>query len=131
MTKELISEMTYTDERKITILTHDEYKGYTYYVVSYGTHPCAYIELTENNTLYGKDDSEIQLDCHGGITYANDNIKHITPISENRWIIGWDYAHNGDYFLASNTGKKWTTTEIIQECKEVIKQVMKYEKTQK
>ena len=54
--------------------------------------------------------------------------------SEN-WFIGWDYAHCGDYcgyeeYMPESIityGKKWTTEEIIEECKNAIDQIIDFE----
>lgn len=66
--------------------------------------------------------------CHGGMTYAGKE-------KDNKFWIGWDYAHYGDYtgvcempilkefkYLHKND-KKWTTKELIKETKEVIEQL--------
>lgn len=50
--------------------------------------------------------------------------------STTGWFIGWDYAHCTDYvgsisFNNFGTAKKWTTLEIINECKMVIDQLAK------
>jgi hypothetical protein len=100
-----------------------EYKGFTYYVLSLGTHPCAYIDVTETD-LYGVDYNDIDLQCHFGLTYSRECL---STVDKKGWFIGWDYAHYSDfagYYLDSPAmslpGKMWTTQEIVNECKEVI-----------
>ena len=108
-------------------IAEGEYKGFTYYVLNLGTHPCAYVDVTDT-TLHGKDYSDIDIECHCGLTYGSE---HLATIEKKGWFIGWDYAHYCDfagYELAfSNAlrthGKMWTTKEIVDECKAVIDQL--------
>lgn len=117
-------------QRVIDMLAEGIYKGFHYAIVSYGTHPCAYIEIPEKHDLYYVNDEDelIAIDCHGGITYVS-TTGLIKPSNENHrdghWI-GWDYAHVCDYiFGICYCGKKWTTKEIFEDVKAVIEQLIK------
>lgn len=63
------------------------------------------------------------------MTYSEE---YLNTVDKKGWFIGWDYAHHCDfagYELAlptslSSHGKKWTTQEIVNECKEVIDQLV-------
>lgn len=102
-----------------TLLYKDTYKNYNYYIMNYGTHPCCYIQLDKNDKYYGKNYEEIDIDCHGGLTYSEE--------VKGEWVIGWDYAHYGDYngfFNGLVNGKKYTTDELIRDCKKVIEQLV-------
>ncbi len=109
-------------------IAEGEYKGFTYYVLNLGTHPCAYVDVT-NTTWHGKDYCDIDIECHCGLTYASE---HLATIEKKGWFIGWDYAHYCDfagYYLESYSdlrthGKMWTTKEIVDECKAVIEQLI-------
>ena len=129
--------MKYGKERRTELLCKCKYKNYNYYVLNLGTHPTAYIEITKENKLYRKSYDEIykigcDIDVHGGLTYSNNELMGVK--SEN-WFIGWDYAHCGDYcgyeeFMPESIrtyGKKWTTEEIIEECKNAIDQIIGFE----
>ena len=100
------------------VLYNSKYKGYEYYVVSYGTHPCCYIALNKSNRYYNKGYDDIPLDVHGGLTYSDFN----NFLSDKQdWIIGWDYAHVGDrYGSHYRNGHTWKTTELIRECIKAI-----------
>lgn len=110
-------------------IAEGKYKGLTYYVLNLGTHPCAYIDVTDTS-LFGKDYDNIDIECHCGLTYARRNLQTIDKIG---WFIGWDYAHYCDFCgyelsfpgLLQSHGKMWTTKEIVDECKEVINQIKK------
>ena len=128
-----MKEMIYGYEQKTEILYEGHYKGYHFLIVSYGTHPCAYVELPKEHKWYGKDYNDIDVDCHWGLTFGDDLDHVLGEEGKNKFFIGWDYAHCGDYngfnehprFLGafSCDGKKWTTKEIYSEVKKVIRQL--------
>lgn len=77
-----------------------EYKGFKNYMVLRGNplHKwyCGYVELPESHTLYDvegeySDDRIIDLDVHGGITWAKDH------------ILGFDCMHWGDTIEKCNS----------------------------
>lgn len=51
------------------------YKNFDYYVLNLKTHPTAYIDVT-NSPLNGCDE-DIDISCHGGITWCDNFVKHI------------------------------------------------------
>ena len=147
MTKEdIFNEMEYKQgtgiSDKFTILNFDIYKGYQYYILNLGTHPCSYILLDKDDKLYGKSISELDdtgIYCHGGFSYAS-NVLHSKTYSYvnefgDKWVIGWDYAHYRDWTglysdeinLRSNN-KKWTTVELVREVRDVIDDLCEYNK---
>lgn len=128
-------EMIYQKDRKVEVLYKATYKGYTFYVLSLGTHPTAYVKLPVGHPYYFKDYNDIDIDVHGGLTYSSDHLFIDVGVSIEGWFIGWDYAHWGDYIgyfiddeilsKDNDKQKKWTTDEIIQECLDVIEQLEK------
>lgn len=128
-------EMVYKDfpvssGKPSEIIGHGLYHGYEWYILSMHTHPCAYIVLERNNKVLSYGDSCEALDkvinCHGGVTYSDDYLGQKGMfISKDKylWVIGWDYAHDGDRF-GLISGKEWTTEEIYDEIKDVNKQIM-------
>lgn len=104
--------------------------GFIYHIVTYGTHPCCYIEIPEGHRYFRVDYDNIDdIDCHGGLTYSGGDNWFET---KHDWTIGWDYAHCGDlYYLKLIDGgecrfmsdKAWTIEELREEVKEVIKQL--------
>lgn len=100
------------------------YKDYEWFIISYFTHPCAYVVAKENNAIYGVNYNEIDfIDVHGGLTYSDWGLSNNK--SEDFWVIGWDYAHYGDYlpYDLSEDNKRWTTEEIYEHVKDVINQI--------
>lgn len=125
--------MEYVPETRTDILAKGRFNGYNFFVISYGTHPCCYIELPKNHKLYGLTYMDIeenyQVDVHCGLTYSSNSLL----LRDNTWIIGWDYAHFGDYYcssyrVGSDKDHRWTTDEMIKECMKVIKQLEKINK---
>nr|DAQ17658.1 MAG TPA: hypothetical protein [Caudoviricetes sp.] len=121
---EEVKEMKYKIPQEFAareVLAGGSYNGYEYRIISYFTHPCAYVKLHENEIV-----NDADIDCHGGITYDSDGliIDADMRTEQGRWI-GWDYAHAYDYYadLPQKGGKQWTTAEILLEVKKVINQL--------
>lgn len=94
--------------------------GYEYKITNKnGLYPTAYIKIKESQFL-NKNDLEEYIEVHGGITYSEKE-------DDGYWI-GWDYVHTGDYFalFPNKKNKKWTTDEILEHCKDVVKQLKGY-----
>lgn len=100
--------------------------GFDYYVVNQGgSHPCAYVVLHKGHVFNRVPYDDIPIDCHGGLTYGSDRLQGV-KINDGEYVIGWDYAHWGDYISAYGTPtdqKKWTTSEIVNEVTEVCRQL--------
>lgn len=113
----------YNDLRQQTPKVQERggYKGFSYEIVSYRTHPCAYVEIPKNHRLFNVSYKDIKedIDVHGGITYSGDKYENLS------WWIGWDYAHAGDYmsFKHVQVGKQWQLSEIRAEVFNVINQL--------
>ena len=124
-----MKEMVYSAKRLDTpeMLADGEYKGFHFYVLNYGTHPCAYVDVTETD-LNRKKYTDIDISCHCGLTYSRE---YLNTVNKKGWFIGWDYAHSCDFLgyeleMPIDTrigGKMWTTAEIVEECKQVIDQI--------
>lgn len=116
--------MIYNKLGDMEILDNGIYNGYQYWIVSYGSHPCAYVQLPKNHLYYGKGYDNIPINCHGGLTFSGEH----ESICDG-FLIGWDYAHAGDYhtfanpFITDEKLKRWTTEEILGEVMKVITQL--------
>ena len=140
-----MKEMVYRNSRDVWIgklrfsdtLAHGYYKSFQYWIISFGTHPCAYVEIPKEHEYFEKHYDEIGLDCHGGVTYSEPhlifheyspkyNCEVKTRITDT-WIIGWDYAHLGDYYpssVGSAMGdRKWRTEDVFNDVKYAINQL--------
>lgn len=131
-------QMEYQTTRECEILLEGKFKNYQFYILNLGTHPTAYIEIPKNSKLFQKTYDEIyemglDLDVHGGLTYASNELQ---GIKNNSWFIGWDYAHFGDYYgydeifprQFRTDDKKWTTEEIFNDVTCAIDQIITFER---
>ncbi len=109
------------------VLATEEYKGFRWWIISLGTHPCAYVELANRPKEYIKKDfSEISI--HGGITYVGNDLwleESGKSSIKNTLIIGWDYAHCLDFYPHINDdGRRYPTEEIFEDVKSCIEQII-------
>ena len=57
-------------------------------------HRCGYIGLPVGHKYYGKGYEDVEVDIHGGWTYASDSDHFM--VESDLWWIGFDCAHYGD-----------------------------------
>ena len=136
---------------KTIAVKHGTYKDYDYMVLNTrGTHFCAYVRLPKYHPFYKLPYEDIDLDCHGGLTFGEmtdfENVRvqewesHFLgffwsghwveeKVKKGYWI-GWDYAHDGDFCPAFPElgGKEWTADEVALKAKLVIEELIKKEK---
>ena len=121
-----LEPMVYHDNRINPVRIADGiYRKMPYYVLNFGTHPCAYVDTAPAGITTV---NPYDISCHGGVTYTD---KRLATVEDEGIFIGWDYAHCGDYdgYLgamgeyAFGSMKKWATEEIVAECKAVIDQI--------
>ena len=123
-------EMEYRTERIVLCLDKGIIDGFNYVIMSYGTHPCCYIQIPKEHRYYKKNYDDIDINCHGGLTFSKSDL-YFNPTES--WWIGWDYAHGNDYMgyygldclkgFDHSNDKKWTTQELLNDVKDVIKQL--------
>lgn len=84
-----------------------KYKGFMCAIVRIPImgHLCGYVALPKSNSAFGIDYNDINITCHGGLTYATDTIWNIDKdVFEELWWIGFDTAHCDDaYGYCDNT----------------------------
>lgn len=139
-----MKEMKYYDHRvrPSILLDRGTMQGYEYVILSLGTHPCAYVCIPLNHVLHETHYDDCDIECHGGLTYSQYGLHNwheysdkynamiLTGISDETWVIGWDYAHYQDYmgYYPSDSGRRWTTQQIKRHIEEVINQLIDYDK---
>lgn len=94
---------------------------------------CAYVGVRQGHPLYQVDYNDIDIDCHGGLTFSRGGNKY-RPLGY--WWLGWDYGHYGDKafyyldprmsFLSDNGEHGWTPDEVLSEIPDVLKQLNDY-----
>ena len=89
----------YTKCNFLRIMKTGVYKRRKWFIVSYGTHPCAYLRMFKNEMKYDWEGMPIYV--HGRITFCEEKNSFKIAKEKDREInfyplIGWDYAHGGD-----------------------------------
>ncbi len=105
------------------IMAEGEIDGYQFYVVSYGSHPCAYVRSDVPEKV------QDEIEVHGSITFAGKAFKEF-PVKGQ--YIGWDYNHYNDYNespygMLLCGGKRWTMDEIMDDVRDVIRQLREFD----
>lgn len=119
--------MVYQDNPafRYKVLAQGEYRGREFRIVSYGTHPCIYLKIHENEKYYGRKYDDIPLDVHGSLTFSEmipyGNKKFL---SEGHWI-GWDYAHAGDSYGTILGERKYAVVELLEEMRNAVEELEK------
>jgi hypothetical protein len=127
---EFMKPVVYADDHyeKCEVIASGHYNGLNYYVKNIGhMHPTAYVEIPQGHKAFCQK-KLYDLECHYGVTF---NEMYLGGVDDKgareHQFVGWDYAHYGDYIsyykekeeLARHS-HRWTTEEIVKECKEAI-----------
>ena len=126
-----MKEMIYKPDIELEILDEGHCGGFHYCIVSYGTHPAAYVEIPSTHRFYKMNHRDMDILCYGDLSYSSAHgILRNEHYREGFWI-GWDYNHCGDYngslpFLEGF--KKWTTEEIYEHIQDVVFQLLHFPK---
>ena len=128
-------QINYRDKKEPMMELKGEYLDYDWLIVRQPMgHLCGYVKLWKKHPLevYEYDDDEMDIECHGGLTFKRtitkkDKEKLKIGFTPGCWI-GWDYAHAGDYMSYSDDlgypgDKRWSVEEVMKECYEVIDQL--------
>ncbi len=108
------------------IVKKGRYLGVKYKIVSYGSHPCSYLQLNRSHKCFRSERNNITLGVHGGVTFKG-------PMPYGNWT-GWDYGHYGDAHVfpgleeiapSLGQGKRWTYDELIADVYDAIEQLVK------
>ena len=119
----------YSDNINVQCLEHGTIDGFNYYIISYSSHPCGYVEIPKGHPFFEMRYEDVQwkhgIYAHGGLTYGEDSLLNL----KDSWFIGWDYAHSGDFYNVDyrpSYGAKHTLDEIREEARSVIQQIINY-----
>lgn len=66
-------------------------------------HWCGYVGLHAAHPSHGKGYDDIDVDVHGGLTYARANFPYCLP--DGLWWVGFDCAHSGDCVPGINSAR--------------------------
>lgn len=88
--------------------TRFEYKGYPCVVLFVRDHRCGYVGLPKGHKYYQKDYNEIDICCHGGLTYGRPFL--VDFADDDTWWIGFDCNHYDDR-IDIDSAKKYFKNE--------------------
>jgi hypothetical protein len=75
---------------------------------------CGYVQVSKRFSI-----NTAEIDCHGGITYANKEAPSPLEIDDkDKWYIGFDCAH------AFDTTDFWTVDRISDELRQIVGQIL-------
>jgi len=90
-----------------------------------------YVLVPNSSKYFGVSYEDIPVDCHGGLTYANEEL-YMQP--EVGWWIGFDTGHYGDVTLLidddgfySLEGNTYRDMDYVKsQCKKIIDQIIEF-----
>ena len=131
-----MKEMIYQELMTLDILDEGIFEDYHYVILSYCSHPCAYVDIPKSHQFYMCDCNDVDVKVHGDLSY-NGSLEFVEPHNSG-FYFGWDYAHCCDFCANmmrfypnpkeyEGTHKHWTTKEIFNDVRSVIMQIKSYE----
>lgn len=92
-------------------------------------HLCGYVKVPKESSLFGKDMFDIDVDVHGGVTYARD-------MEKNEWWVGFDCAHLYDITPGLSEhfpyDAEYRDMEYVKrECNKLAEQIYRYDDLRK
>ena len=122
-----MKEMVYDGKEKAEVLAQGTLCGVEYAILSYGTHPCAYVMIPDGSPILEKGFDTSEIECHGGLTYSGKGLRVVDEKKQHFWI-GWDYCHYMDYRNYPSGvefgGRRYKTAEIYENVVQVIRQLL-------
>lgn len=79
---------------------------------------CGYVLVPRYHSYYEKDYNDIEINCHGGLTYSSHSL---LETEYPGWWIGFDCAHGGD------TIEECDLEYCINECRNIVDQIREME----
>lgn len=61
-----------------------------------GGYRCGYVGVTPESRYYGKFYDDLEIECHGGLTYSDGGKDSTHPIESDLWWFGFDCGHYED-----------------------------------
>lgn len=113
-----------TEDEIGTVYYEWEEEGYKVLIMRGPASINGYIGVPQNHVFWDKGCDDLDIDCHGGLTFS-----HMGSKDDDKWILGWywfgwDYAHHGDKCFYDLDGGQhgWTPYEVRNEAIDVLEQ---------
>ncbi|WP_270657659.1 hypothetical protein [Eubacterium callanderi] len=82
---------------KLKIESDFIYKGLRCVVIfTPGGYRCGYVGVTPESCYYGKLCDDLEIACHGGLTYSDGGKDSTHPVESDLWWFGFDCDHYED-----------------------------------
>lgn len=139
MGTDTMKEMIYQKERILEVLDSGTYRGIPYWIISLGTHPSCYLDVTDHLVKTGISDPwDLDIECHGDdLSYVEDRLYGVWDQDtegfepNKRTFIGWHYRTQNDYLGdfpdVTLDRYKWTFKELLHDLKLSIDSLFPYE----
>jgi hypothetical protein len=102
-------------------LEKGEHRGFEWEIVHNGRgNRCGYIRVMPDHPWFEKDYNDVNVDVHGGITFAAFGKECPTHGAVAEWWVGFDCAHAGD---AQDFSLPWTRYSDDEQAKERERQM--------
>lgn len=84
-------------DRPDDVLAKGEHKGFQWMIVHNGSgYRCGYVRVPQGHPWHGKDYDDLDVDVHGGLTFAAPDKPCDEKGEDNAWWLGFDCAHADD-----------------------------------
>ena len=77
-------------------------------------HWVGYVVIPKKHKFYKKDYQNVDVECHGGLTYGN-HLHYEDSVNYNKWAVGFDFGHYDD--------KGGSEDEVREQCEKVVAQL--------
>ncbi len=89
--------LSFAIHRPDDVLAKGEHAGYQWQVIhNRSGYRCGYVRVPAGHPWHGKDDSEIDADVHGGLTFAEGDEPCPLDGPDDGYWVGFDCAHSED-----------------------------------
>jgi hypothetical protein len=84
-------------DRPDDVLAKGEHLGFQWVVVHNGMgYRCGYVRVPLGHPWHGKDYNDLNVEVHGGVSFAEADVPCDAPGADTDWWIGFDCAHAFD-----------------------------------
>jgi hypothetical protein len=84
-------------DRPEDVLAKGEHLGFQWVVVHNGMgYRCGYVRVPLGHPWHGKDYNDLNVEVHGGVSFAEADVPCDAPGTDTDWWIGFDCAHAFD-----------------------------------
>jgi len=118
--------------KRFSVEFDEKYKGYQIVGITNDLgFRCGYVRVPQSHRYFNVDRRDIDIECHGGLTYSGGSNEYPVHAENNCWWIGFDCSHFGDRIPGIEfpgvrlLGEVLRTEEYVRnECKNIVEQLI-------